>query len=282
MTQKTLPAIDIGARPGVRSDVTPDVMARWMPEVRAADGDDETTISILDVVGRDMFDEGVTARRISAALRRIGDAPVTVVINSPGGDVFEGIAIYNLLREHPQAVTVKVMGIAASAASIIAMAGDRIEIARSGFLMIHNSWVMAMGNRHDLRDVADYLDPFDRAMVEVYAAQTGQSAEALTRMMDAETWIPGADAVDQGFADDFLPRDATRIEDRDAAGAMRAERQFDLVAARAGLSRSAGKDLLASLKGGTPGAAPTGGPEAADIEQGLNAILQDLKSLQGT
>ncbi|MFT2622165.1 head maturation protease, ClpP-related, partial [Escherichia coli] len=74
--------------------------------------------------------------------------------NSPGGDMFEGLAIYNLLREHEGEVNVKVLGLAASAGSVIAMAGDTVQIARAGFLMIHNAWVVAMGNRNDLRELA--------------------------------------------------------------------------------------------------------------------------------
>ena len=101
---------------------------RWKPEVHAA-ADDDNSISIYDVIGEDFWTgEGVTVKRIDAALRKIGNRDVVVNINSPGGDVFEGIAIYNRLREHPAKVQVKVMGLAASAASIIAMAGDEIQI----------------------------------------------------------------------------------------------------------------------------------------------------------
>src|SRR3546814_13007802 len=85
--------------------------------------------------------------------------------------MFEGIACYNVLREHPQTVTVKVMGMAASAASIIAMAGDQIEIGAASFLMIHNCWVMAMGNRHDMAETAEWLAPFDAAMADVYRSE---------------------------------------------------------------------------------------------------------------
>ena len=139
--------------------------------------------------------------RISAALRSIGKSDVVVTINSPGGDYFEGLAIYNLLREHPAKVTIKIVGIAASAASVIAMAGDDVQIARAGFVMIHNTWVVAMGDRHQLRDVADWLEPFDQMAVDIYAARSGLKAAELGKMLDRETWIGGADAVEKGFAD---------------------------------------------------------------------------------
>jgi ATP-dependent protease ClpP protease subunit len=96
----------------------------------------------------------ITAKGVAAQLRAIGDRPVEVQINSPGGDMFEGFAIYNVLREHPQAITVKIMGMAASAASIIAMAGDTIEIGAASFIMIHNCEVVAVGNRHDMAETA--------------------------------------------------------------------------------------------------------------------------------
>src|SRR5690349_19853968 len=204
MTKRKLPAAEIAARPGMRSELSPAALDRWNPDVHAADKSDTAvnTISILDPIGADWFGEGVTAKRIAAALRSIGaDKDVVVNINSPGGDYFEGLAIYNLLREHKGTVTVKILGIAASAASVIAMAGDEVQIARAGFLMIHNTWVIAMGDRNALRDVADWLEPFDRTAVGIYAARTGIKDAELTKMLDKETWIGGSDAVDQGFAD---------------------------------------------------------------------------------
>src|SRR5690606_30844040 len=102
--------------------------------------DEERTIGIYDVIGQDFWTgEGVTAKRVAAALRSMGAGPVTVYINSPGGDVFEGLAIYNLLREHKGEVTVKVMGLAASAAPVIEMAGDVVQVPRARFLMILNA-----------------------------------------------------------------------------------------------------------------------------------------------
>ncbi|HCF5801664.1 TPA: Clp protease ClpP, partial [Pseudomonas aeruginosa] len=104
----------------------------------------------------------------AGALRAIGgDVDVTVNINSPGGDVFEGLAIYNLLREHKGKVSVNIIGLAASAASFIAMAGDEIRIGRAAFLMIHNAWLIAMGNRNDLREIADWLEPFDMTLADI-------------------------------------------------------------------------------------------------------------------
>ncbi|RYD30290.1 MAG: Clp protease ClpP, partial [Sphingomonadales bacterium] len=174
MTIRDLPAAKVSARPGLRSELAPTALDRWNADVRAAAKDDaENTISVLDPIGADWFGEGVTAKRVAAALRSIGNKDVVVTINSPGGDYFEGLAIYNLLREHPAKVTARIVGIAASAASVIAMAADEVQIARAGFLMIHNTWVVAAGDRHAMRDVADWLEPFDLAAVDIYAARSG-------------------------------------------------------------------------------------------------------------
>ena len=279
MTKRDLPRADIAARPGMRTAVTDDAMQRWVPDLRAAaDGAGEATISILDVIGQDFWGEGVTAKRIGAALRQIGDRDVTVYINSPGGDFFEGLAIYNQLRDHRGAVNVKILGLAASAASVIAMAGDRIEIGRAGFLMIHNTWIVTMGDRHAIRDVADWLEPFDAASADLYAARTGMSVDEIAKLLDRETWIGGRQAVDEGWADALLSADQVEnAPDGDAKAQLRAERRFDLVAARAGMKRSEGRELLAALKGGMPGAAPTGTQDAAVIA-GVEQLLQDLKA----
>ncbi|WP_311747579.1 head maturation protease, ClpP-related, partial [Proteus columbae] len=167
----------------------------------------DNSISILDVVGEDYWGEGVTAKRISAALRAIGEQDIVVNLNSPGGDMFEGLAIYNLLRAHSGKVTVNILGIAASAASIIAMAGDEIKMGRGAFLMIHNCWAMGVGNRHDFAKLAHDLAPFDASMTDIYVARSGQSSDVVNQMMDNETYISASEAIEKGFADSLLSAD---------------------------------------------------------------------------
>lgn len=267
MSLRTLPAVQAADDLRALDFGLPAVLDRWQAGVRAAEGETDTSISIYEAIGADPWTGGgVTAKRIAGALRAIGPRDVVVNINSPGGDLFEGIAIYNLLREHKAKVTVKVLSLAASAASIIAMAGDRIEIAKSGFLMIHNAWVLAMGNRHDLRDVADMLEPFDAAIAGVYQDRTGLDAKAVTKMMDQETWIAGQNAVDQGFADALLPADQVR-QDGAATAALApsiAARQIDAALARQGMPRSQRRELIRDFRTGTPSAAGRGTPCAAD------------------
>lgn len=234
---------------GIKYDLSPKALEKWNPAIKAAEYDN--TISIFDVIGQDYWTgEGVTAKRISGALRAIGeDKPVTVNINSPGGDMFEGLAIYNILREHKGEVTVKVLGLAASAASVIAMAGDNIQVARAGFLMIHNAWILVAGNRHDMREYAEYLEPFDRSMADLYSARTGIEFKAMQKIMDAESWIGGSDAVEQGFADELLPSDQIQIDENSNA---RAAVKLDIALAKAGMPRSERKKLLAEYKAVTP------------------------------
>lgn len=281
MSLRNLPRMDMGAHPGVKSDIGLSALNRWNADLRAS-SEDEATISILDPIGADMWGEGVTAKRIAGALRAIGERPVAVNINSPGGNVFEGIAIYNLLQEHKARVTVNVLGLAASIASVIAMAGDEIRIGRAGFLMIHNSWVVAAGDRHAMRDVADWLEPFDQALNSVYASRTGLATGELGKMMDKETWLSGAQAIEQGFADDFLASEAVGIEASEEARNLRAERKFDIVAARAGLARGDARSLLKELKGGMPGAAPTDQPGAVDLAGEVQSLLDSINALKGS
>jgi len=259
---------------GIKYDLSPRALEQWNPAIKAAESDN--TISIFDVIGVDYWTgEGVTAKRIAGALRAIGERDVTVLINSPGGDMFEGLAIYNLLREHKGEVTVKVLGLAASAASVIAMAGDNIQAARAGFLMIHNAWILVAGNRHDMREYADYLEPFDRSMADLYAARTGIEFKDMQKIMDAGSWIGGSDAVEQGFADELLPSDQIQIDENSET---RAAVKLDIALAKAGMPRSERKKLLAEYKAVTPCAGGTITP-CADFIGTFSPLSNELKGV---
>ena len=256
------------------------VIERWKQNASSLvlakdEKESDTTITIYDVIGEDFWTgEGVTVKRIDAALRSIGERDVTVAINSPGGDMFEGIAIFNRLREHPGKITVKVVGYAASAASIIAMAGDRVEIGQAAFLMIHNAWVFALGNRHELREVADWLEPFDKAMVGVYSARTGMDDEKIEGLLDNETWMGAEDAIEMGFADALLPADAQEKSKNNAkakASETSAVRSIERALMGQGRSRSQARSLIKEFKG-TPDAAHTATPDA-----GILSAIADLK-----
>lgn len=269
MTIKKLPGTpEVLSRLDVRSHISPRALDRWDAGLRAAaEQEAERTISMFDVIGQDYWTgEGVTAKRVASALRSMGAGPVTVNLNSPGGDMFEGLAIYNLLREHQGEVNVKVLGLAASAASIIAMAGDKVQIARAGFLMVHDCWILAVGNRHDLREMADTMEPFDRAMADIYAARTGAEQKDMQKLMDAETWIGGSDAVDQGFADALLPSDEIGKGEKKASAA--AVRKLEAALRASGMPKSEAMRLISEYKAsfaaggveGDPGANGEGDP----------------------
>jgi len=275
MSTKNLPVAPMG-RPSasVRSEILPRAFERWNPGLRAAaaEGEEDRSISIYDAIGYDYWTgEGVTSRRVAAALRTLGAGPVTVNVNSPGGDMFEGLAIYNLLREHKGDVTVKVLGVAASAASVIAMAGDNVQIARAAFFMVHNSWVVAAGNRNDLREIADWLEPFDAAMADIYVAHTGADAKAIAKLMDAESWIGGSAAVEQGFADELLASD--QVAQGDAKAHAHAARRLEAALRASGLPKSEAMRLISEFKSGAgdPSGSgegdPTGRGQPADISE---------------
>lgn len=280
MSKKQLPVAPAG-RPCARvtCETLPSALDRWDGGIKAAATDDNS-ISVFDVIGQDYWGEGITAKRIAGALRAMNGADVTVNINSPGGDMFEGLAIYNLLREYEGHVTVKVLGIAASAASIIAMAGDDIQIGRGAFLMIHNCWVYAMGNRHDFAELAKSLEPFDTAMADIYAARSGLDIAAVQKLMDGESYIGGSDAVAKGLADSLLSADAVSDGDESPAAALR---KLDALLAKTNTPRAERRKLIKALSGGMPGAVTTkdGTPGAAeDIKpETLNSLESALAAL---
>lgn len=268
MTLRSLPDAPTG-RPqmDVRSYISPRALNSWDSAVRAADEQnaDERTIGIYDVIGEDWWTgEGFTAKRMAAALRSLGKGPVTVSINSPGGDMFEGMAMYNMLREHPGEITVKVIGLAASAASVIAMGGDQVQIARAAFLMVHNCWTVGVGNRHDFQALAEALEPFDAAMADIYAVRTGSDVKAMQRLMDSESWIGGSSAVSQGFADALLASDEVgKSDEKKSASAVR---RMEAALRASGMPKSEAMRLISQFKSGAGD--PAGSGEGDPTEHG--------------
>ena len=163
--------------------------------------DDALTLEIYDAIGADWFGEGVTASIISDAMKTAGDySCLHVRLNSPGGDLFEGVAIHNLLRACGKPVNVSVDGLAASAASLIAMAGDTITMGVGTQMMIHRAMGGAMGYADDMRELADILDSVSSSAADIYVARTGLEKDKVMLLMTAETWMSASDAVDSGFA----------------------------------------------------------------------------------
>lgn len=180
-----------------------DVNAALKPCFRAAIKDDDTLeICVYEEIGENFWTGGgVTANSVKQALDQAGDYDrITLRINSPGGDAFEGIAIRSLLRSQAKPVDVYIDGVAASAASIIAMAGDTITMATGSMMMIHNAWSMCVGNSRDMRQMAATLDSVDASIADVYTDRTGKSAEDVKALMDVESWMGADECVKEGFA----------------------------------------------------------------------------------
>ena len=167
-----------------------------------ADGESELYLDGA-IASETWWGDEVTPAAFQAELKQhTGD--VTVWINSPGGDVFAAAQIYTMLRNHPGKVTVKIHGIAASAASVVAMAGDTTLISPVGMLMIHNPSTMAAGEKKDMEQAIAVLEEVKESILNAYAAKTGLSRNRLAKMMDAETWLNANEAMRLGFVDGIL------------------------------------------------------------------------------
>lgn len=195
-----------------------------VPSFRAAKQANVLKLFVYDVIGSDFFGEGVTAANVQQSIKTAGAIDEIVVhLNSPGGDAFEGIAIHNIVRQAGVPVTSIVEGLAASAASVIAMAGDTIKICDGAMLMIHNAWCHASGYADDLRKTADLCEKNSAEIAGIYAKRSGRAQSDVQALMDAETWMTAAEAIAQGFADEPL---ATTAEQSSQARALAA--QFNL------------------------------------------------------
>lgn len=184
-----------------------------MPFVNAKD-DDTTEIFIYDVIGG-FFSE--PTGELVKAISKIETAEIVVRINSPGGQVFDGIAIYNALNHHPARIVAQVDGIAGSIASVIAMAGEEIHMLRGTHMMIHKPMMFAGGNSDDLRDMAELLDKVEDSMIDIYQTKTSMTAKEIKAALEAETWYTPEEALEVGLA--------THIDEAPAA-----ENRFNLCA----------------------------------------------------
>ncbi|CAG2126903.1 ATP-dependent Clp protease proteolytic subunit [Cupriavidus yeoncheonensis] len=176
-------------------------MKDWYKIVARTNGQ-AAQISVFDEIGA----WGVSAKMFIADLKALGDVKkIAMDINSPGGSVFDALAMYNALRASGAEITVKVLGVAASAASLLAMAGDKIIMPENAFMMVHNPINGVYGNSEDMRDMADVLDKIGASLVSTYVARTGRTEEEVKALLAAETLMSAADAVAQGFADEVAP-----------------------------------------------------------------------------
>jgi ATP-dependent Clp endopeptidase proteolytic subunit ClpP len=170
---------------------------------------DTATVHIYDEIGF----WGITAADFAGELAAVTAAQIDLHINSPGGEVFDGVAIFNSLQQHPASVTVYVDGLAASAASFIAQAGDRRVMARNATMMIHDGAGLCIGNAGDLRQLADLLDKISNNIADIYAQRAGGDVADWRAAMLAETWYTAAEAVAAGLADEVAQAPARTAPD---------------------------------------------------------------------
>lgn len=207
--------------------MTEKTMAAPHPQARAkrteswfsmkAQTDDNADIYIYDEIGF----YGVTAKQFVSDLQALGEIKhINLHINSPGGSIFEGIAIFNALKYHSASITVHIDGVAASMASVIAMVGNPVIMPANSFMMIHKPWAVAGGDADDMRDFAELLDKTEAVLIPAYAAKTGLTREVIAGMLKEETWMDGSQCVSLGFADQLIPAvqtmariDSKRIEE---------------------------------------------------------------------
>lgn len=146
----------------------------------------------------------VTPKQFKEDLDALGDIDtLNVYINSPGGDVFAGQAIYSMLKRHKATINVYVDGLAASIASLIAMAGDKVIMPANAMMMVHNPWTFAFGNANDFRKLADDMDKIRDSMVVAYESRSALTTDEIIELLDAETWLSAEDCLEYGFCDEI-------------------------------------------------------------------------------
>lgn len=168
-----------------------------------AKGGDVADVLIYDEIGA----WGTSAKMFAEDFNGIKAKTINLRLNTPGGDVFDGLAIYNTIKNHPSQVVVHIDGLAASMGSIIALAGDEVRIAKNGYMMIHNPWTIAAGDSGDLRKQADMMDKLTGTMAQTYAEATGKTPEEMKQYMSDETWFDASEALAMGLVDSITEED---------------------------------------------------------------------------
>jgi len=179
-------------------------------------------IIIYGGIGQDYWGDGsmISAKQFSEELKKLGDTvnEIDLRINSPGGDVFDGIAIYNRIKQHKAKVNVYIDGLAASIASIIALAGDNIYIGEGALYMVHLPWTFAMGNRMELDNTVNRLLDVEEQMISIYKKKTKLDRAEIKAMLESETWLGADEAIAKGFVDskveESIPIAASAIESK--------------------------------------------------------------------
>lgn len=219
-----------------------------------ASANDQAEILVYDVIGWPYNDAGDLVRYVNS----LGDKDILVRLNTPGGDVFDGMAIFNSLANHKGKVTIRIEALAASMGSVLAMAGKEIQAYSNTMMMIHDPWTYTAGNQYELREMADLLEKISGNMLDVYAGRSKIGKREMKEIMKAETWYTAKEAKEKGFIDTILetgkaakaqfdltmytnaPDGICSIEGRDLT-----EREIERALRDAGASRSFAKAIVA-------------------------------------
>ena len=181
----------------------------WNWTVTNNDAKTERILTLSGVIAEESwFDDEVTPKIFRDELMS-GEGDITVWINSPGGDCIAAAQIYNMLLEYKGNVTIKIDGIAASAASVVAMAGNKVIMSPVSMLMIHNPMTMAAGDTTEMKKAISMLTEVKESIINAYELKTGMSRDKIAKLMDAETWMDANKAVELGFADEILSRESS-------------------------------------------------------------------------
>ena len=231
--------------------------------IRAAASKGSAEIDIYDEIGA----WGIRAADFIKDLRALGEVKnLTLNINSPGGQVFDGLAIYNTLKRHPANITVRIDGIAASIASVIAMAGDRVEMPENAFMMIHDPEGFVLGGADDMRELAEVLDRIKGSIVSAYRDKSGKAEAEIAELMAAETWLTAAQAVEMGFADEMTkPRKIAACGD--LSGFTNVPAALAGMAARSQSAQSVAKEIALTDAAANAGALPPAAQNIVDLDK---------------
>lgn len=248
-----------------------------------AKADDVAEVWIYDQIGESFWSEGVTAKQFVKDLVAIKAQRIDLHINSPGGSVFDGVAIFNALRNHPAKVTTFIDGIAASIASIIALAGDQVTMAGNALYMIHNPWGFAQGDSAEMRKMADMLDKVRETLLVTYREKTGKDDEELTALLDAETWMTADEALAHGFIDEVTGEvKMAALFDLKAFGYQRAPEPIQPVAVVAtDINQAPKAEIKENTVMSDPIVAPAGAEPKVDVIQNQAADIVELCHAHG-
>lgn len=250
-----------------------------------AKADDEAEIIVYDVIGWPFIEADAFVRELSG----IKASKIKLRINSPGGDVFDGMAIFNALKDHPARVTTQIDGLAASMGSVLALAGDEVTAHKNAMMMIHNAWVLAIGDRNELVKTAALLEQIDGNILDIYYAKAGHSKRDLKQMMNDETWFKASEAKEFGLVDRVLESDSQARANfnltiysnvPDGIGSERegrdlTEREIERALRDAGASRNFAKAVAAGGRDGERGG--NGLRDAGCDPAKLNNLIKILK-----